>query len=170
MKNFTAKESSQESFINLYEPLHRDLSNYCRAIERGSEDAKDLVSETLAIAYENFKNLKNRKAFKYYLFGIASRLYRKKLRRKKYIVNYNEELASAIQDNSTAAEVKLDVDFLYNAIKHLPALQKEAIILFEILGFSIKEIKEIQGGTLSAIKSRISRARQKIREMFKETA
>jgi len=60
------------------------------------------------------------------------------------------------------AETNLDVEILYKALQKLPASQAEAIVLFEISGFSLNEITEIQGGTLSGVKTRLKRGREKL--------
>ncbi len=70
----TKQRQKQNQFIELYMPVNKNISNYCRAIANNTEDAKDLLSETLKIAYEQFDQLRDKKAFKYYLFGIASRI------------------------------------------------------------------------------------------------
>jgi RNA polymerase sigma-70 factor (ECF subfamily) len=44
--------------------------------------------------------------------------------------------------------------------------QREAIILFEIAGFSIKEIVVIQNASESAVKQRLKRGREKLVEIL----
>ncbi|HEX5317267.1 MAG TPA: sigma factor-like helix-turn-helix DNA-binding protein, partial [Candidatus Kapabacteria bacterium] len=48
----------------------------------------------------------------------------------------------------------------------LPRRGREALVLFAISDLSIKEIQEIQGGTASGVKSRMSRARVKLKELL----
>jgi RNA polymerase sigma-70 factor (ECF subfamily) len=50
----------------------------------------------------------------------------------------------------------------------LPDKQKEAIILFEISGFKIAEIAEMQGATESAVKSQLKRGREKLTNILVE--
>jgi len=152
----------QKVFMELYIPVNRNISNYCRAIANNDEDAKDLLAETLLIAFEKFDHLGNKKAFKYYLFGIASRLFKKKLRRKKFRKELNWEISAEFPDTGPNPEYMLELKYLYDALDQLPAKQKEAVVLFEISGFSLNEIKELQGGTLSGVKSRIKRGRKKL--------
>ena len=52
---------------------------------------------------------------------------------------------------------------LYDYLDKLPLKQKEAFLLFELSGFSLKEIKQLQGGTLAAVKSRLNKARVQLR-------
>jgi len=100
----------QELFMELFMPVNRNISNYCRAIVNNNEDAKDLLSETLLIAYENFNKLKDRKAFKYYLFGIASWLFKRKLRRKKFREDLNEEMTSEFPDPGPNPDYLTDIN------------------------------------------------------------
>ena len=55
---------------------------------------------------------------------------------------------------------------LHKALAILPENQKECIILFEISGFSIKEIMAIQNVSESAVKQRLKRGRAKLVEIL----
>ena len=57
-------------------------------------------------------------------------------------------------------------ELLYTALAQLPEIQREAIVLFEISGFSIAEIAELQGAGISAIKQRLARGRQALLELL----
>jgi RNA polymerase sigma-70 factor (ECF subfamily) len=52
------------------------------------------------------------------------------------------------------------------ALGKLPAVQREAVVLFELEGFSIEEIAAIQRVTASAVKSRLSRGRDRLRRVY----
>lgn len=159
-------DSKQKLFMELYQPLHPRISNYCRAITGQNETAKDLLSETILNAYENFDKLKKHDAFIYYLFGIASNLFKKQLRRKKFSATYEPESELKITDTKVNSEDWVDVSILYEQLKKLPNKQREAIILFEINGFSIEEIQTIQKGSISGVKSRLSRGRMKLKQLL----
>ena len=60
----------------------------------------------------------------------------------------------------------MDREWLYKALSRLPEQQREAILLFEISGFSIKEIAVLQESSESAIKQRLSRGRQQLLEQL----
>ena len=57
-------------------------------------------------------------------------------------------------------ELILDIQLLYKMLDKLPEKQRNAMILFEISGFTMKEIAEIQLSTVGAINTKISRGRQ----------
>jgi RNA polymerase sigma-70 factor (ECF subfamily) len=59
-----------------------------------------------------------------------------------------------------------DVHFLHQAVAQLSEDQRECIILFEISGFSIKEITHIQNASESAVKQRLKRGREKLIEIL----
>lgn len=67
----------------------------------------------------------------------------------------------------TSPDVDSDVQELYDALSQLPLKSKEAIILCEINGLSHKEIQEIQGGSLSGVKSRIARGKKQLLQILR---
>lgn len=156
----------QEKFLELFEPVRADLSRFAYAITQNREDAYDLVSDTVLAAYESFENIRKKEAFKSWLFTVASRLHKRNKWRRRFFGKYDEELAQQIEDHEPAPDSNLDVQMLHSAIDKLPEKQKEAIVLFEISGFSLEEIKDFQGGTLSGVKSRLRRARKKLAELL----
>ncbi len=157
----------QKAFLELFEPIRKDLSRFVMAMANSSFDAKDIINETLLIAYENFGQVREPKAFKSYLFTISSRLYKNGIVRNGRI-DYQSELSEDSLISWNVAEVELDVQNLYSALELLPEEQKEAIVLFEISGFKIAEIAEMQQCTESAVKSRLKRGREKLTEILIE--
>ncbi len=71
-----------------------------------------------------------------------------------------------LEDVNANTERDAEVYLLHKALSLLPEDQRECIILFEISGFSIKEIVEIQGVSESAVKQRLKRARAKLIEIL----
>ncbi len=157
----------QQEFLELYEPYHDAFARFCHAKAYGLVEAEDLISESILLALEQFNTLRNKKAFLSFLFSIASNLIKKKNRRLKFGGNYFESDAFAIQDEGIDAESRLDVAILYDALNQLPNIQKEALILFEISGFSIKEVAAMQSAKESTIKQRLKRGREKLAAIFK---
>jgi RNA polymerase sigma-70 factor (ECF subfamily) len=145
--------------MQLYEPLHEKLSRFVQSMVWNRDDAKDVLSETVLSAYENFEKVRNTDAFLYYLFGIASRLAKKRHRRKKFWGVFDSPTTNLIASDHNS-ESKMAVNELYAALNKLPVKQREALTLFEISGFSIKEIAELQNSSLSGVKSRLIRGRQ----------
>ncbi|MCX7736480.1 MAG: RNA polymerase sigma factor [Candidatus Kapabacteria bacterium] len=160
------KKDIQAEFLELLNDVLVQLSNYARSMTKTTEEAKDLMSETVLIAYENFHKLRKKESFKYFLFTIASRLIFKRKLRKRLFLDYDERYGNNLSASETAPDVLMDVKILYEAMRKLPSKQYEAIVLFEISGFSIEEISKIQGVTQSGVKSRLKRAREKLKTLL----
>ncbi|MBI5323717.1 MAG: hypothetical protein HZB41_00270 [Ignavibacteriae bacterium] len=46
-------------FMELLNPVYKRLERFAMSIAQSTEDAKDIVSETVLIAYQSFDSLKN---------------------------------------------------------------------------------------------------------------
>lgn len=154
--------------MELYEPIHVRFEKFCKARAYGNFNFKDLMHDALVVAYERFYSLKKEEAFLHFLFGIAIRLLaneNRKISTERFsdhaqVYNYSVE--------SDRTERLTEINALYEAIAQLPDLQKESIILFEISGFSIKEIAELQQSSEDAVKQRLVRSRKKLVELMTE--
>lgn len=154
----------QEQFLDLIEPHKAGLLRFCRALSNDSDTAKDLASEAILITYERFETLQNKAVIKSYLYTIASRLARTERNAAKRKASYEE--ADRIEYRGAAPDVLADIRLLQEAMQILPEKIREAIIMFEISGLSLEEIKEIQGGSLSGVKMRIARGRKKLAKLL----
>ena len=130
------------------------------------EEARDLMSETVLVAYENLNRLKKKEAFAYFLLGIAKRIFLNGQRRRKFQGDYNPLHAANQEDESNHPERQENADLLYHLLAALPLEQKEAIVLFEINGFNLQEVAELQKCSLSAVKSRLARGREKLTRLL----
>lgn len=161
-------KAKKEIFLELLEPEWRQLSGYARALTGNTEDARDLVSDTLLSAFENFDKLKNYDAFKSYIFTIARRKFKRNKWRMRIFTGYDEANVFDFESKDSQPDVRADVNILFAAMQQLPDKQREAIALFEISGLSLQEIQKVQGGTLSGVKTRLRRARQTLAEILGE--
>lgn len=159
-------KSKQEIFLELYEPIHDKFERFCRARVYGNMEHGDLINETLLVAFEKLDTLKSKEAFLGFLFGISVRILsnnNKKLRER----HLNPEGASSYKmpsENNT--ELDAEVHFLYKALSELSEDQRECLILFEISGFKIKEIANIQNASEDAVKQRLKRGRKRLSEIL----
>ncbi len=159
--------ANKEDFLKRLDECRPALSRFARAMTRDYEDAKDLVSETILKAYEGFDKLENKQAFQSFLFTIASRTYKRKLWRSRIFTPFVSKIHTDYQNEKPRADINLDIELLYKALNKINIKKREAITLFEISGFSIEEIAEMQGGTISGVKSRLKRAREELAILLK---
>jgi RNA polymerase sigma-70 factor (ECF subfamily) len=155
----------QDYFLKLYEPIHDRFEHFCRARVYGNMDYEDLMNETLLIAFQKINTLKSEPAFLSFLIGISIRILANHHKKKKEDLIEEFEYLN-IEDVNENSSKDAEVYLLYKALSLLPDNQKECIILFEISGFSIKEIMEIQQSLEPAIKQRLKRARAKLLELL----
>lgn len=161
-------DTEKKQFLDQYHEIHGSLMRFCMVKSQGIMDAKDLANDVLLVGLENYHKLENKKALLSYLFTTANRICLNKLRQKKFGGSYDPEMAERIKDPSATGESGFDIALLYEALDQLPALQKEAVILFEISDLPIKEIMVIQDSGSSAVKQRIKRGREKLAELLSE--
>ena len=65
-----------------------------------------------------------------------------------------------------AADERAGAESAARALASLPAAQREAIVLFELQELTVEEIAEIQKSSVSAVKSRLSRGRERLRRHY----
>jgi len=163
----TASPAAQ-AFLTHYQPLHERFVRYCRSRAGGLMDTEDLVQESVLAALENFERLSDPSRLLGYLIGTAANILRNQQRRLKKTGRWDEEafgrLAARLPDPALAADIRL----LLRAIEQLPAHEQEALSLFELSGFSIRETAEALGISEAAVKTRLSRARARLREWLAE--
>lgn len=150
----------------LYGPVHARFERFCKARVYGEMDFKDLMQETVLVAFEKFDAIRNTDAFLSFLFGTSIRILsnaKRKISEDKW-----DETFSNRDGNEQNAEQQLEIADLYKALSKLPEFQREALILYEISGFSVKEIAEIQNSGESAVKQRLARGRQELASILKD--
>jgi RNA polymerase sigma-70 factor (ECF subfamily) len=159
-------KDKKELFMLLYEPVHDSFERFCKARAYGYIPFRDLMQETLVIAYSKFEQLKEQDKILYFLFGIATRLLANERRKNSPV--YQDEIPESSHFLHPEAERKSEVDHLYKALSLLPAVQRDALIYFEIVGFSVKEISVFQKKSEVAIRQQLSRGRQKLLALLQE--
>lgn len=155
-----------QRFLALYEPVRTNLDRFVLAMMHDTEIARDVVAETVLIAYERLETLRNPTAFLAFLFTIASRVGSKHRSARDRTERISGETIAHLLSPETPPDVLADIGALYDALQQLPDKQREAVVLFEISGLPMKKIREIQGGTLTAVKVRISRGRKRLGEIL----
>lgn len=157
-------DTKQDQFLALYEPVHERFERFCRARVYGDMDYRDLINESLLVAYDKLDALRSKEAFLSFLIGISVRILSNNHQKKKE-ERWSETAEKQAQD-FTIGVSDPDIHFLYEGLSHLKSEQRECLILFEISGFSIKEIAAIQNASESAVKQRLKRGRDKLKQIL----
>lgn len=156
----------QAEFMRLYEPVHERFERFCRARVYGEMDHGDLINETLLVAFKKFESLQSEASFLSFLFGTAIRILANSKRKRKALAStpYLEQNSTVSSDR---ADQLIEVRLLHETLALLPVEQRESIILFELSGFSIKEIAQLHDVGESAVKQRLRRGRLKLAELLR---
>jgi RNA polymerase sigma-70 factor (ECF subfamily) len=158
-------QSKQHRFLALYEPVHDRFERFCRARVYGEMEYTDLMNETLLVAFQKFDSVKENASFLSFLFSIAVRILansNRKMKPERMGLNAEEQHVPS----SESTEHSLEVQLLHRALAELNDDQREALILFEISGFSIREVAEIQQASEAAVKQRLKRGRERLTQIL----
>jgi RNA polymerase sigma-70 factor, ECF subfamily len=153
--------TKQKEFLEAYLPFQNNLWRYCLFMTKNRDAAKDLLGETVAVAYQGFNDIREQKAFLSWLFTVASRLFYKMKRKSDKISNDGSD-SDQLFSTDLSPDILSDISFLYENLNRLPVEQKETIILFSIEGFSRSEIADMQNVSEETVKSRLARGRRKL--------
>ncbi len=154
--------------MQLYKPVQHRLSAYCRVVTGSERKAYDLIQDTLATAFENFHTLRDPGSFQFFLFAIARNSHLKQTRRWKFFGKQSDIKPVNIEVSSDSIEMQHDIELIHKCIYKLNTDQREAILLFHIMGFSIKEISKNLSITEAAVKNRLLRGRENLRKLLSD--
>ena len=153
-------------FLQHYQPVHNSFARYCSSHAYGIMEADDLVQESVLSTMKAFHTVRDKNKLLPFMITVANNIIRNTLRRKKFNMQLSEKHLMNFESCVTDPDIRLDIHYLYKALNKLPVQDKEAVILFEISGFSMIEIAGIQHTTEGAMRVRIHRARTRLRELL----
>lgn len=160
------------AFNELYERHRSAIFRFSFRLTGSVEAAEDITHDcflSLIRKPENFQP--NRASLRTYLLSAARNLWLKQLRTlgresaideladDRFIALDKEPLRSLLDDELSAK--------VQQAVSSLPPLQKEALVLFQYEGLALSEIAAMVGTDVGAIKSRLHRARERLRSALR---
>ena len=157
--------------IELLEPFHEQAQATARRLCRSSADGDDLYQETVLRAWDKLHTLRDVSRFRSWFYAILLSRHRSRYRRSfwRRFLPMEEALPEggpAGTDGSEWDEERFRADRAARALATLPDVQREAVVLFEIDGYSLEEVAAMQRASLSAVKSRLSRGRERLRRFY----
>ncbi len=163
-------DGDKDAFTQLIQLISVDLYRVAKARLENIEDINDAIQETILIGYKSIQNLEEPKYFKTWIIKILINECNKIYKQNKKKVSIFEELTS---DNDYIVkedlhllniESKLDLECIF---KFLNYDEKIAIILFYDCNYTLLEVAELLDTSTNTIKSRIKRAKQKIKKFYR---
>lgn len=164
------------AFEELVDKYQGRIYRHLRKIVRDDHQAEDLLQETFFSAYKGLGSFSGASSFSTWLFRIATNAALMFLRKNAHDhVEYDDETASQAHEMMTSSpefiktplEMLLSMEgkkILEETIGDLPIIYRTVIVLRDIEGFSLEETADVLGITIPAVKSRLHRARNIVRE------
>ena len=175
-----AQQGSDEAFTKLVEEHQTHVYNLCYRMLGEPEAAEDAAQESFLRAYQNLHRYDQSRPFATWLLSIAAHFCIDRLRRRKLSVfSMDEEnddgstfeIADPSSLDPEAESVKReDRGRLHAMLKDLDETDRAAIIMRYWYDYSELEIAESLRLTVSAVKSRLHRARRSLAGMWEEQA
>ena len=154
--------------IRLLNPIHAQAMATARRLCRSAQDGDDLYQETVLRAYDKLNGLRDESCFRSWFYATLLSRHRSRVRRPRRVPVSLEDLLGRRdepvgEDGTSWEEERRQAGRAARALAGLKPVQREAIVLHDVEGFSVEEVAEIQRVTPSAVKSRLSRGRDRLR-------
>ena len=160
------EEKENTNFVEMLKTVEKPLTGYALSLCRDRDEAQDLIQETILTCFLHFEEIKDKAAFKPYIFKIAHRIFFRSKWRKRLFIRLDEAEAEQITDTGMQVEQSLAVKELVEAMQKLKPIIRDTISLHEFSGLPIKEIAEIQKTNVNTVKTRLRRGRQRLAELL----
>jgi RNA polymerase sigma-70 factor, ECF subfamily len=169
-------DGDYNAFEALVEKYEGRIYRHLRKMVKDNHIAQDLLQETFLSAYKGLAGFTGASSFSTWLFRIATNAALMFLRKNRpESVEYDDEIRSQADGSFMASRefVNTPLDILLSnegrrkieeAIDDLPTLYRSVIVLRDVEGFSLEEVSRIMDSSVAAIKSRLHRARNSVRE------
>ena len=182
-----ARDGDELAFRELTDPFRRELELHCYRILGSLQDAEDMLQETLLAAWRGLDEFQGRASLRTWLYRIATNrclnLLRSNARRPAkevppmpeptpptrlseplWLQPYPDTRLEGLPDTAPGPaaryETKEAIALAFVAgLQRLPPLQRSALVLRDVLGFSTSESATILDATEASVKGALQRAR-----------
>ncbi|WP_163582925.1 sigma-70 family RNA polymerase sigma factor [Gracilibacillus saliphilus] len=167
MTELEKEQLLEETMINYGDDLVRLAFQYVK----DKELAKDMVQNTFVKCYKNLEQFRNEASIKTWLYRIAINECKDHLRswhnRKVQAKNFVENTLTIFSAESKVMEAE-EQNEIKDCIFSLPKKYREVIFLYYYKSFTLEEIAIITEVNLNTVKTRLTRAKQRLKVIMKE--
>lgn len=152
------------AFLDEIEACIPALRRYARALTHDRDFADDLVQDCLERAVRKQSLFRPMGSIKSWLFRILLNIYRNEQRRlRRQGIHVPLDMDGYDHAVPGSQHSRLELAGIAQTLQQLPAEQREALMLVTLEGMSYSEACEILNIPIGTLMSRISRARQTLR-------
>ena len=166
----------RQAYALLVEKYKGPVFNLAYRMTGSYEDADDLTQETFIRAYQKLQQFDQNKKFFTWLYTIGINLIRNHLKKNARDISHLAAADSALkqqsQGNGRGEGDELSDDRmirLEQVIRKLPVDLREAILLKFVQDLTFEEVAAVTGDSVSAVKMRIYRGLEKMKQMMEDT-
>jgi RNA polymerase sigma-70 factor (ECF subfamily) len=162
------------NFRKIVEKYQNTIYRLCRSYLSHHEEAEDATQEIFLRAYKSLHRFDLEKRFLNWLYTIAinhlKSRYKRILRFKDKKERFQQEPLSNPDTPETLSEDRETVEEMQRMVEVLPNNLKEIVILYYYEEMGVNQIAEVLDISRENVKSRLFRARKKIRENLEKGA
>ena len=158
-----AKNRDPEAFTKLIDMHMQGMYKTARAILQNDEDAADAIQDTILACWEKMSNLNEERFFKTWLTRILINNCYGMIRRKKETTLIEDVFEEYADEQNYDLEWKEALDILSDDCRLI-------VVLFYSQGFHTNEIAKMLGMTDAAVRTKLSRARSRLKKYYREEA
>ena len=167
------QKGSQEAFTQLVEIYQRPVYNLCYRMLGDANEAEDAAQETFLKVYRNIKHYDQERPFSTWLLSIAAHHCIDQLRKRRMNVVSMDELPYIDPpDSSPGPEASFylmeNQKNVQTLLRSLSPPDRAAVIMYYWYDFSYEEIAQSLTLSVSAVKSRLHRARHTLAQTWRE--
>ena len=155
-------------FLALLAPLHDAARVAARRLCQSRADGDDLFQDTTLRALDRLGSLRDETRFRSWFYAIMLSVQRERHRRRFWRRLFSFDHAPAEPARAADADEWEGAERMAHALATLAPKAREAIVLFEIEGFTLDELATLHHDSIPAVKSRLSRARQQLRRYYEK--
>jgi len=165
---------SRKAYYALYKLYAKTMFNTCLRILKNRSEAEDMLQEIFTDAFQRLNSYRFESTFGSWLKQITVNRCINELKRKKTELEFLDDIEKVDmpeekEDRPTEYELAMNVQNIKKAMKQLPDGSRTIFSLYLLEGYDHTEIAEILHISESTSKSQFMRARQKVKEILKDT-
>ncbi len=168
-----ARKGDEDAFGSLVEAYQRPVFNLCYRMTGDPGEAEDAAQETFLRAYQNLQRYDPQRSFATWILSIAAHYCIDQIRRRKALLTPLDDLPEeTIPDadpgpEKTASKAE-EQRLLRSILAELGPQDRAAVVLRYWYDLSDEEIGQALSLTVSAVKSRLHRARRELARLWLE--
>ncbi|MFC5468350.1 RNA polymerase sigma factor [Cohnella suwonensis] len=170
-----AASFDDETFRNVMKAYGQDVWNYAFAMTRNRHDADDVVQSTFIKCHAAVGSFRGQSSFRTWLFAIARNTAFNARKTAYWRRVIPSSLLSGADDSGpsspSAEQTVLDrlvEGTLWEKLLLLPPKYREPLLLDAVYELKQHEIAEVLGLSVGGVKTRLSRARDKMQKLLRE--